>query len=324
MAPTRSKNKKRPSKTRKKKTPLKRAGSSAQPSRWVKCVLQEGNVRAVAIEATALISSMVKRHSLKEESATALGESVIGALLIASFCKQKERVNLNIQGSGLISQALIDAYADGTVRGYVIERKLKHVHIAENQGPWGGGLLSVLRTKSNKEQPYIGTVPLLTGHLAKDLTFYWYQSEQIPSAVGLCVSVKGNKVEAAAGFLIQAMPGANDAEVKQIQNHLQHLPNLYQVIRKNQDPVHLLAEVLSGSPFTLVEDQPLIFECQCSQERVERSLALVGAEELAAILREDGRAVVKCDFCSTDYAVEKDEIEKMLSRIQKTTQASAN
>jgi molecular chaperone Hsp33 len=195
----------------------------------------------------------------------------------------------------------------------VTERKAKHVHITEDRGPWGSGLLSVLRTKGDKEQPYIGTVPLLTGHLAKDLTFYWFQSEQIPSAVGLGVYLNKGKLAAAAGFLVQALPGALDSEVKMIQNHIQNLSNLKQKILRQPDPVKLLAELFRDSAFTLVEEKELRFNCTCSIDRVEQSLALIGQAELTSILEEDGRAVVKCDFCSSEYTVEGPEIRKLIS-----------
>src|SRR5688500_7563750 len=113
-------------------------------SRWTKCISSKGNVRAVAIQATDLVQVMSDRHKVEGELIRSLGEAVIGGLLVASYCKQGERVNLNIQGSGQIRQALIDAYPEGHVRGYVIGRE--GVFKGDGtEGPWGAGLLSVLR-----------------------------------------------------------------------------------------------------------------------------------------------------------------------------------
>jgi molecular chaperone Hsp33 len=263
------------------------------------------------------VRDLQKRHRISAHATQGLGEAVVGALLIASYCKQRERVNVNIQGNGAFSQALVDAYPDGAVRGYIIEREnVDYSKFTHDFGIWGGGLLSVLRTKEAEDRPYIGTVPLLTGHLAKDLTFYWYQSEQIPSAVGLGVYVEDGEVQAAGGFLVQAMPGAQDDEVRVIQRHIQNLPNLKEVLLKRQPPAFLLSELFRENQFTLVEEKPIYFACQCSRERVERSLALIGADELSSILKEDGRAVVVCDFCSKEYAVEGPELVQLLKRSQ--------
>jgi len=249
-----------------------------------------------------------------------VGEAAIGALLIASYCKQKERVNLNIQGDGAFSQALVDAYPDGSVRGYIIERKkVNYSKFSHDHGYWGSGLLSVLRTKESEDRPYIGTVPLITGHLAKDLTFYWVQSEQIPSAVGLGVFVKGKQVKAAGGFLVQAMPGAEDAEVRMIQQHIQNMQSFRDVMLNGSSPTQLLSEIFQDNHFTLVEERQIKFTCSCSRERVERSLALIGVEELGAIIKEEGRATVKCDFCSKEYVVEKKALTQMIERSKKSS-----
>ena len=176
-------------------------------NRRVKCLSSRGNIRGVAIQAQELVAAVARLHGLTGAPAVCLGEAVIGAMLVASNSKGDERVNLNIQSSGPVRQALVDAYPDGRVRGYVVSSEQTG---SENRGTWGEGLLSVLRTRSDQSnQPYIGTVPLVTGALAKDLTYYWSQSEQVPSAVGIAVTLdEQGQISGAGGFLVQAMPGA--------------------------------------------------------------------------------------------------------------------
>ncbi|MEK6580617.1 MAG: Hsp33 family molecular chaperone HslO, partial [Bdellovibrionota bacterium] len=166
-------------------------------SHWVKVVSTQSNIRGVALDATELVRSLAELHNIKGEDARALGEATMGALLTACYCRAGERVNLNIQGTGVVKQALIEAYPEGSARGYIIPRGPDEIiaPISEDIGPWGSGLLSVLKTQDQEAQkPYVGTVPLVTGHLAKDLTFYWHQSEQVPSAVGLVVNLAREKV----------------------------------------------------------------------------------------------------------------------------------
>ena len=283
-----------------------------QTSHWVKCVSTGGSIRGVALDATELVQAMARIHDLKGESARGLGEATLGALLIASYCKGGERVNLNIQGQGLYSQALVDAYPDGRVRGYVIARE--NPSVFEGMGPWGGGLLSVLRTKGEGNPPYIGTVPLLTGHLAKDLSFYWTQSEQVPSAVGLVVNLSSSgDVLGAGGFLIQAMPGAKDSEVEMIEKHIQEIHSFQERFSQNQDPTQLLSSILQSTAFVVLEKKPLYFECSCSDERVKRALTLVGTQELSSMLTEDQGASIRCDFCSKEYRIDAESLRKMIT-----------
>lgn len=249
----------------------------------------------------------------------------MAALLVASYCKPGERVNLNIQGSGFFQQGLVDAYPEGVVRGYVVERQGTHsaefLRIAGDLGPWGTGILSVLRTKLEEaNRPYIGTVPLLTGHLAKDMTFYWVQSEQVPSAVGIAVNLDGDgRISSAGGFLIQALPGSSPAEVREVEEHIQGLQSLAAQIAREENPIHLLSQIFQSTAFMVVDEKPLRFECGCSWARVERALSLLGVSDLRAIVRPDGTASVRCDFCATEYELEAARMEKLIAEREERT-----
>lgn len=289
--------------------------------RWVRCLSTTGTVRGVAIDATGLVQFLAEIHDIQEPYLSQrLGEAVMGALMIASYCKQGERVNLNVRGNGEIRQALVEALPNGHVRGYVIRQAADYNGASQNFGPWGDGLISVLRAKdtaaTQKEQPYIGTVPLVTGHMAKDLTFYWYQSEQVPSAVGLAVHAEekpggGVKVVSAGGFLVQALPGASDAELKAIEKHVQEIQSLTDSIEQGHNPTQVLSQIFQDSAFVILEEAPLKMECNCSRERVESALKLVGKDEINSILDTQGQAEVACDFCSTDYVFEAPELRAM-------------
>jgi len=287
---------------------------------WVKGISTHGNVRAVGIEARGLVQYISELHRLNPECTRALGEATLGALLIASYCKQGERVNLNIQSQGRFAQTLVDAYPDGTVRGYLVERESGGLSEV-GQGPWGNGLMSVLRTKGAEgQQPYIGTVPLVTGHLAKDLTYYWAQSEQVPSAVGLSVVVDpvSGKVTEAGAFLIQALPGASDEEVRLIESHLKELPQIEGLLAADPNPVGLIAPLMQSSPFHVLETRALSATCNCSWDRVRRALLLIGAQELRSIQETQGKAVIHCDFCAKEYVADSAQLEALIQESSPT------
>jgi molecular chaperone Hsp33 len=296
------------------------------PSRWIKCVSTPGSIRGVAIQATDLVRSMAQLHHQEGLAARGLGEAVIAGLLLASHCKPGERINLNIQGSGSFKHALVDADPEGWVRGYLVETPDAQERFAREAefGPWGGGLLSVLRTKGKEgKQPYVGTVPLVTGFLAKDLSFYWLQSEQIPTAVGITVKVEDKQVVAAGGFMIQALPGASPAEVRAIEHHIQDLNPLAEQLSRQADPMALLSQIFQSTAFVLLEERPIVFKCDCSVERVERALVLAGTRELEAMLAEDSKATVRCDFCEKEYEVTREDLARLISRSDKPEKPGA-
>jgi molecular chaperone Hsp33 len=276
----------------------------------------------VAIQASALVQEIGDRHKLGDVGMQALGESLIGGLLLASYCKEGERVNLNIQGSGHCSQALVEAHPNGTVRGYVVESE-RGASGSQVEGPWGSGLLSVLKTKDQEgEQPYIGTVPLLTGHLAKDLTYYWVQSEQVPSALGIAINVQKGRVTEAGGFLVQAMPGAASNEIRDIEKHINEIQSLARSLTDDSDPTRLLTRIFQDTAFILLEDKELKFKCTCSWDRVVRALTLIGTSELQAMLAEDDHASVRCDFCGSEYKVDHAALQKLIDQAAEEAEAT--
>jgi len=291
--------------------------SEPSSSQWLKCISLQDNIRGVAIQSTQLIQEMATRHQLRGDGARGLGEAVVGALMLSSFCKKGQKINLNIQGQGLYQQGLVDAHPDGTVRGYVIEREI--VFQDTNFGPWGSGLLSVLRTQEEEgSKPYIGTTPLVTGHLAKDLSFYWLQSEQIPTAIGISVTLDpqdSERVLSAGGFLVQALPGATEKVVQTIEQHIFEIAALDKVLAQDGDPLHLLAQIFQNNSFSVIEEMPLSFQCNCSWERVERALRLVGEAEIKAMQVQVPLAVVHCDFCAKDYHLDGEILAKLLRQL---------
>jgi len=290
--------------------------TSIATDKWVRCISSSGSLRGVALNATNLVRELAELHHLKGLHAQGLGEITTAALLIASYCKEGERVNLNVRGSGHFAQGLVDAYPDGRVRGYVIPQTEKNVFLGDEKtmkpvkGPWGTGLLSVLRAKGAADvQPYIGTVPLLTGHLAKDITFYWFQSEQVPSAVGLKTKVDADgRVSSAIAFLIQALPQATKQEISEIETHL-HEATI-------ENPNELLALLFQEHGFTILEETPITFSCNCSQTRAERALILSGSAELQDILDKEGKASITCDFCCKHYDFNSQAIEDLLKAVK--------
>jgi molecular chaperone Hsp33 len=287
-------------------------------SKWIRCISASGTLRGLAIEATDLVQAMVDLHGLEGEHAQYLGEATIAGLMLASGTKPGERINLNIQGDGHEQVAIIDAYPNGKLRGYSVPRERTRVSSAvlDSQiGPWGAGLLSVLRTKGTEgEQPYIGTVPLVTGHLAKDLTFYYFQSEQIPTALGILVLTEGKEVRAAGGFLVQVLPGATQAEITDLERHATDMGGLAVDVLLEKNPTALLGRLFQEHAFQILEERELGFRCECSAERVERAIALVGVFELASMLEHDKGASVRCDFCAKDYKIPEKRLSEILEQ----------
>ena len=182
----------------------------------VKSLAFDGQIRAYAVDATETVSTAQKLHDTWSAASAALGRSLVGTLLLASASLQgDETMTVKINGNGPVGGIVVDGNANGTVKGYV---QNPHVHLPLNdkhkidvKGAVGTeGFLAVTKDLGLKE-PFTGQVPLVSGELGEDFTYYLAKSEQIPSSVGLSVFVNSdNSIETAGGFMIQVMPGAKE------------------------------------------------------------------------------------------------------------------
>lgn len=292
-------------------------GRGSGRDQWVKAISKSGTIRAFGVMASSISRNLAVQQGLSSDGSRALAEALIAGFILGSYCKPGERSNLNVQGDGWVKQALVDCRPDGSIRGYVIENPNRVVpeHDETREGPWGKGVLSVLRAKDSEQRgdPYIGTVPLLTGHLPKDLTFYWLQSEQVQSACGIATNLDSEgKIDSAGGFIVQALPGATEEEVQEIEVQVKKLNQLATQVAEKREPVHLLSVLFQNMGFIVLEKRDLSFSCACSWERVRRALMLIGSAEIQNILETQGEAQVHCDFCAKEYKATREDLELML------------
>ncbi len=287
-------------------------------SQWNKWLAQPGHIRTVSVEATDLVKQLSKPQSLAGLAQVGFGEAVVGSLLIASTHKSSESINMNAQGSGQFRQAIIDASPEGKVRGFLREQRDKSMHTfgaAGNNGPWGSGVLSILFTKNVEgKYPYTGMVPISTGFLDDAINEYYRDSEQLVSKVGLFVELDGQEIVAARGALVQALGGATEEELDDINElTVQQLRHLASTADNTPIFSQEMSAILQNRKFSAVENLELMSFCTCSQERIERALTLTGEAEIKEALGQDPFMTIVCDFCRKEYRISAERIKSLFS-----------
>jgi len=274
-------------------------------------------IRAFAAITTNLVEEARGRHNCYPTATAALGRTMTGALLLAANLKTAESITVRISGDGPLKEIVADAYPDGSVRGYV---RNPFVDLPLNQGKWdvgqavGKGHIYVTRFVGLK-QPFTGSAELVSGEIAEDMTQYLAVSEQTPSSVALGVLIAPDtNVAAAGGFFIQALPGAEETALAQLEDNLRQLPPISQMISSGKDAKGILEMLFAGLPSTIYDSLELKFNCQCSRERVENMLISLGADEIKEMIIE-GQAEVCCHFCSEKYQFSAQELTTILQEI---------
>lgn len=273
-------------------------------------------IRVMAVDTTHLVEEARKRHDCWPTAAAALGRTLTVATMMGSQLKGQEKITIRIHGNGPIGSIVVDADSEGTVRGYVSNPQ---VHFQYNSGKLNVGMavgtdgqLSVTKDLGLKDY-FTGQVPLQTGEIGDDFTYYFTVSEQIPSAVGVGVLVEpDNSVRAAGGFLIQVLPGTTDETLTKLEKALQGIKPVSTMIDEGYTPEKII-EAIFGPEHRLLDDHTVKFECHCSKEKFESGIISLGEAEIQAMIDEDKGAEAVCHFCMNRYQFTACDLEGLKS-----------
>ena len=285
--------------------------------RLARVLTTDGAVRGVAAVTTGLADEARTRHGTFPTATAALGRALTSALLLASTGKRDERLSLEFTGDGPLRGLLAEATPDGTARGFAFRPKTDvppRNGKLDVGGALGAGQLCVMRVPLDGGSLYRSIVPLVSGEIGIDIASYLTQSAQIPSAVGVGVLVGSDGgVMAAGGYLLQGMPGADEAALDRLATQVERAPSPSDLVRAGQGPVDILRVLFADVPIRVLEEYPVRFACRCSPERVRRAIVAMGRDEIGALLAEDRPAEAVCEFCSTVYTVDEPELQELLA-----------
>lgn len=283
----------------------------------VKAICFDGKVRAYAVRATNTVAEAQRRHDTWSASSAALGRTIVAGLILGATVKGDDIITAKVQGDGPAGSIVVTANGSGQVKGYIQQ---PHVSLPLNEqgkidvrGAVGTeGVLTVIKDLGLKE-PFSGQVPLVSGELGEDFTYYMATSEQVPSSIGLSVLVNPDEsIKASGGFMIQMMPGADEEIIEQIEERLQQMPLVSDLLDQGESPEQILARILGEEHLKIIEKEPVSFHCDCSKEKFARAIISVGKEAIEEMINEDHGAEAVCQFCENKYQYTEEELQVLL------------
>ena len=284
----------------------------------VRVIAKDAPIKATALSATQLVERARAIHDTWPVATAALGRLLMGASMMGNMLKNDDgSVTLRVRGGGPLGSITAVSDSQGNVRGYVTNPAVdvpRKAHAKLDVGAAVGcdGELTVIKDIGMRE-PYVGSVPLVGGEIAEDIAAYFVESEQIPTACALGVLVAPDQtVQAAGGYLIQLLPGADDAVISAVERGIAKVGAVSAKLDQGISPLALLQEVLGEFELEVLETTPVEYRCQCSRERVSRALISMGRQELEALIRDQGCAELTCQFCDKVYQFSKEELEQLL------------
>lgn len=284
----------------------------------VRATAADNQIRAFAATTTQVVEIARQHHNTSPVATAALGRLLTAGAMMGSMMKNDtDMLTLQIRGDGAIQGITVTADSHANVKGYVgnpdvvLPPKNGKLDVG---GAVGIGLLQVIKDMGLKE-PYSGQTILVSSEIAEDLTYYFANSEQVPSSVGLGVLMeKNNTVRCAGGFIIQLMPFAEEKTISQLEENLKNVTSVTALLDQGYTPEQLLETLLGNLGLEITDTVPTQFYCNCSKERVEQAVVSIGRKEIQEMIDDGEDIEVKCHFCNTAYRYTVDELKNIIKR----------
>ena len=281
-------------------------------------------IRFLAAYTRETVETARTTHNLSPVCSAALGRLLTGGALMGAMCKNEDDVlTLKINGTGPAKSLTVTADAHSNVKGIIynnaVDLPLKENGHLDVGGAIGSGTLLVIRDEGPGE-PYVGQTALVSGEIGEDLTYYFAESEQIPTSVGLGVLVDRDlSIKHAGGFIIQLLPFASEETISKLENSLANVQSVTDYFNKGMTPEEMMRDIIGekvfGTDIMIEETVDTQYHCNCSRERVTKALISIGKDELKSMI-DDGEPVnLHCDFCNTDYEFTIPEIQEIYNSL---------
>lgn len=277
----------------------------------------DGKISVTAIETTELVEKARIIHDLSPVATAAFGRLLtISAIMGNEMKNSKDRLTIQLKGSGPLGMMVVTANNFPKIKGYVAN---PHVDLPLNEfgkldvGTAVGneGYINVIKDIGLKE-PYIGISPLVSGEIAEEFANYFVNSEQRRSAVALGVLVNKDGVKSAGGYLINAMPDCTDEEISKIEQSIFKAGAISKMLEQELTLEEITKKVTGDEKVQLLQENIIpLYECDCSKEKMAKSLATLGKDELRDIIEKDGGAEIVCHFCNKKYDFTKEDLEEI-------------
>jgi molecular chaperone Hsp33 len=291
-------------------------------------------VRGRLVRLGPTLDAIIERHGYPLAVARPLAEAMVLCACLATSLKYNGIFTLQISGDGPIRLLVTDLTTDGALRGYAQFDSWKlavALGAGNHDAPdgyvpklFGRGRLAFTVDQGQHTERYQGVVPLEGATLADCAHTYFRQSEQLPTGIKIVAqrSVEGGTGHwRAAALMVQQMPefdaGRIDVDREQREDDWRKAV----ILMASATEAEMLDTGLPGATLLYrlfhqerprqFERRPFVARCRCSRARIDRVLRSIKREELGDMRDPSGRVVVKCEFCSTEYAYDDRDLDRI-------------
>jgi len=290
-------------------------------------------VRGRLVRLGPALDAIIERHGYPLAVARPLAEAMTLCAALATSLKYDGIFTLQISGDGPIRLLVTDLTSDGALRGYAQFDSWKLAvalgglsDAPEGYVPrlFGHGRLAFTVDQGQHTQRYQGVVPLEGATLTDCAHTYFRQSEQLPTGIKIAAKreeLGGTGHWRAAALTVQQMPefdaGRIDIDAEQREDDWRKAVILMasatdaEMLDPKLASAQLLLRLFHAEKLRVFERRMFGARCRCSRERIDRVLRSLKRDELSDLRDTSGRVVVKCEFCSTEYAYDDRDLDRI-------------
>lgn len=279
----------------------------------IRVIAGEGSIRAFFAYTTDLVNKARKLHNLNPVAGAALGRLLTCASMMGLMMKsEKDKLTLLVEGDGPMKGMCVTADSRGYVKGYVYNNDFQgyarvdgHLDVG---GAIGYGSLTVIKDLG-LSTPYNSSVPLVSGEIGDDLTYYYATSEQTTTSVGAGVlfDIETCDIIQAGGFIVQLLPNADEKYIDVLEKNLSNIKSITDIL-KNESIERLIEYIFYDIDYNITDTDFVDFECNCNKENFIQKLKTLPKNQLIELFEDTDTIDINCSMCSTDYKIHKNEI----------------